>query len=232
MLGTFDLGIYSIGSKMAQISQLIYAGFAGGWQYFAFSTMNDNDQVELNSRIFEYLGAITVLSFITIYPFIQIFFSFLFRGDYVSGHIVAPYLYLSPLLLMLFQVAANQFLVVKRSYFSTVVLSIGAVINIALNLLLIKAIGIEGAAMATLVGYFTTVIVVMTVSKKMDLMSYSKRIVFTLALIPIYLLLQRVIFGESLKIQISIMFLGVLIMLYLYRFELKAITKKLATIGK
>ena len=32
-------GIYSVGSKLGHASQLIYIAFAGGWKYFAFSTM-------------------------------------------------------------------------------------------------------------------------------------------------------------------------------------------------
>lgn len=52
MLGTTQNGIYAVGSKMGQISNLIYTAFAGGWQYFAFSTMKDKDQVELNSKVF------------------------------------------------------------------------------------------------------------------------------------------------------------------------------------
>ena len=37
--------------KLASISSLIYAAFAGGWSYFAFSTMKDEGQVALNSKV-------------------------------------------------------------------------------------------------------------------------------------------------------------------------------------
>lgn len=227
MLSTFELGIYSIGSKMGQISQLIYAGFAGGWQYFAFSTMKDEDQVELNSKIFEFLATITVVSFIIVFPFIKLFFEMLFTGDYVYGYIVAPYLYLSPLSLMLFQVIANQFLVVKKSYLSTLVLSIGASINVVLNLVLIRVIGIEGAALSTLVGYFATVILVMVVSNNMRLMQYSRRVIYCLVMVPIYLFLQRVIFDESLSVQVVIMLTSVVIVFYFYRNECITLIRKI-----
>lgn len=227
MLGTYEMGIYSIGAKMAQVSHLIYAGFAGGWQYFAFSTMKDEDQVELNSKVFEYLGMVTVLSFIIVYPFVPILFRLLFTGDYVSGYVVAPYLFLSPLLLMLFQVAGNQFLVISKSYLSTMSLSIGVVLNIVLNLVMIEFIGIEGAAIATLIAYFLTLVLVVIISDKMKLMLYSKRIVFTLLLIPVYLFLQRIIFINSIVTQISIMFLGVFIILYLFKSELVLVRIKL-----
>ncbi len=126
MLGTAQLGIYSIGSRTAHISQLIYMAFAGGWQYFAFSTMRDEDQVDLVSRVFEYLGIISFVAFLAIVPFNNFIFSLLFEGDYIKGSTVFPYLFLSPLLLMLFQTAGSQFIVIKKSYLSTISLAVGA----------------------------------------------------------------------------------------------------------
>nr|MCR4690780.1 oligosaccharide flippase family protein [Lachnospiraceae bacterium] len=38
ILGIGDAGVYSVGSKLGHASQLIYMAFAGGWQFFAFST--------------------------------------------------------------------------------------------------------------------------------------------------------------------------------------------------
>lgn len=226
MIGTNEMGIYSIGAKIAQVSQLMYAGFSGGWQYFAFSTMKDDDQVQLNSKVFEYLGAITVLSFIVIFPFIPILFNLLFTGDYILGYIVAPYLFLSPLLLMLFQIVANQFLVIKRSYFATLSLSLGACINVVLNFLLIKKIGIEGAAIATLIGYLITLITVMYVSFKTRCMQYSRRIILILSIIPVYLFIQRTISLENKVVQFSSMFIMCIWIVILYRNEFYQVFRK------
>ncbi|MGL5950511.1 MAG: lipopolysaccharide biosynthesis protein, partial [Cetobacterium sp.] len=71
MIGATELGIYSVGSKVSSVSQLIYTAFAGGWSYFAFSTMKDKDQIELNSKVFEYLGIISFVAYISAQPFIK-----------------------------------------------------------------------------------------------------------------------------------------------------------------
>jgi O-antigen/teichoic acid export membrane protein len=226
MLGTNEMGIYSIGAKMAQVSQLIYAGFAGGWQYFAFSTMKDDDQVELNSKVFEYLGAISVLSLVLVYPLIPYIFKVLFVGDYVSGYLVAPYLYLSPLLLMLFQVVANQFLVVKKSYLATISLSLGAAINVILNFVLIKRLGIEGAAIATLIGYLITIITVMTVSYQIKCMIYTKKILILLGLIPIYFSIQRILLSDEIFMQLLFMIVICIVILMLYKDDIKSSIRK------
>lgn len=226
MLGTNEMGIYSIGAKMAQVSQLIYAGFAGGWQYFAFSTMKDNDQVDLNSKVFEYLGAISIFSLVLVYPFVPYIFKILFVGDYVLGYVVAPYLYLAPLLLMLFQVAANQFLVIKKSYLATISLSLGSVINIVLNFFLISKMGIEGAAIATLIGYLVTIITVMIVSHRYKCMKYSKRILILLGLIPVYFSIQRIFLLDKLFMQLLLMVGISIVILLLYKDEIKSLFRK------
>lgn len=174
MLGAAQLGIYSIGSRVASISQFIYQAFAGGWQYFAFSTMKDDDQVEMTSKIFEYLGVISFLAFIVLIPFNQWIFDLLFEGDYTRGAEVFPFLFLSPLLLMLVQTAGNQFLVVKKSIYMTLALFVGVVVNIILNYFMIQWFGVVGCSLSTLIGYAVSVVMVVIITSKMKLLKLSK----------------------------------------------------------
>lgn len=173
MLDVAQVGIYSIGARVASISQFIYQAFAGGWQYFAFSTMRDDDQVQLTSKIFEYLGVISFLAFIILIPFNQWIFNLLFTGDYIKGAEVFPYLFLSPLLLMLVQTAGNQFLVVKKSFYMTLALAVGVVVNIIMNFFMIQAYGIIGCSLSTLTGYAVSVLMVVIVTSKMKLLKLS-----------------------------------------------------------
>ncbi len=170
LIGLGASGVYSVGAKLGNASQLIYTAFGGGWLYFAFSTMKDSNQVESNSRIFEYLGVISFVCAAFIFALSQSFYELLFTGEYVAGYIVAPYLFLAPLLQMLFQVACNQFLVVKKTWPNLFILSLGAVVNVFLNLALIPKFGIEGAAVATLIGYVVSDIVAVIVLTRMKLM--------------------------------------------------------------
>ncbi len=223
ILGTRELGIYSIGSKIASISMLIYAAFAGGWQYFAFSTMKDDDQVELNSKVFEYLGAISFLSVLAIYPIIKILFGIMFAGEYLKGHIVVPYLYLSPLLLMLFQIAGNQFLVIKKSYLSTITLSLGALANIILNTILIPRMGIEGAAIATLMGYMITIIMVCLITSKMKLMNVSKRLIIISILTTVYLIVCRIYLFDYVEYQLAYSLMMLILFGLIFKNELSIV---------
>lgn len=227
MLGTNELGIYSIGSKFASISSLVYAAFSGGWQFFSFSTMKDEDQINLNSKVFEYLGVISFASLIILYPFIPLAFNILFPESYASGISVVPYLYLSPLLLMLFQVVANQFIIIKKSYWSTISLSVGAVANVLLNWLLIPQIGIEGAALATLIGYVLSVIVVSLLAIKLELHVVTKRFLLVTIIITLYLLLFQMSFFNNFLKQIVLSLISLLLYASLFKDEIRMTILKL-----
>ena len=159
MLGLEAVGLYGIGARLSSISQGIYMAFAGGWQYFAFSTMKDKDHTQLMSRVFEVLGILSIASLMLLLPLAEWLFGLMVGGHYRQAYVVFPFLFISPLLLMLSQIAGTQLQVIKKTYLSTATKILGAVANILLNLIFIPRWGILGAAMATFLGY-----VIMTVS--------------------------------------------------------------------
>lgn len=225
LLGNDQVGIYAIGSKIGQISQLIYTAFAGGWQYFSFSTMKDDDQVEMTSNILEYLGSITIVSSMYMMTFNEVVFSLLFKDDYLLGAIVAPYLFTAPLLLMLFQIGCNQFIIIKKTWPNLLILSSGAVLNIVLNLLLIPRIGIEGAALATLIGYIVSVGICVIVLQKMKLLKMSKRFYIIVLLGVTYSIAWRFILQKTFILNILITIIITFLVLLQYRKDIEKLVK-------
>lgn len=220
IIGLDAQGIYAVSSKLGHISQLIYTAFAGGWQFFAFSTMNEKDQVKNNSLVFEYLGAISYVASAFICVLSPVIF-LLFKKDYYEGFISAPYLFLAPLLLMLFQVACNQFIVVKKTWPNVFILSAGAIFNVVLNYALIPRIGIEGASIATLSGYILTDIIVVIVLSKMKLMLVTKRLIASAAFMSIFFICWRLLFINNLVIGMICAVLFMMCIVFLYRSELR-----------
>ena len=201
LLNNEAVGLYAVGAKIASASQLIYTAFAGGWQYFAFSTMREENQVKNNSLVFEYLGIISFISGLFACAWSKSFFEIFFADDYVNGYIVMPYLFLGPLLLMLYQVIGNQFLVIKKTWPGMLILSLGAVLNLLLNLCLIPVLGIEGAAIATLIGYAVSVIICGFVLRKMSLVDIERRFIYLSLLMLFFMFLWRVYFINYLLIS-------------------------------
>lgn len=226
LLGTEYTGIYAVGAKVGQISNLIYIAFAGGWQYFAFSTMKDDDQVQMTSNIFEYLGVISLSAGVVMAVCSKAIFKIIFTGDYVAGYIVAPYLFLAPLLQMLFQIISNQLLIIKKTWPNLIILSGGAILNILINFILIPLIGIEGAAIATLFGYACSLFVGTVVISKMYLIMVSNKFFIAVILTFIYFVAWRLFFKDLFILSMLITLVLLSAYFFLYREDLNAFINK------
>lgn len=227
LMGTAATGIYSVGAKLSNASQLIYMAFAGGWQFFAFSTMKEENQVESNSKVFEYLGVISFTCTVFVFALAEPLYQVLFTGEYVNGYIISPYLFLAPLLQMLFQVACNQFLVVKKTWPNLFILSGGAVVNVFLNLYLIPMIGIEGAAIATLIGYTISDMVAVIVLSRMKLMKISSNFIISTIIMVAFIIVWRLFIHQYILVSIFVA-LGISVIYYiLYRSAIKKLLVQL-----
>lgn len=223
LIGASFTGIYAVGAKIGSAAQLIYQAFAGGWQFFAFSTMNEENQVENNSKVFEYLGAVSFGCAALVFALSHWLFQLLFTGVYVDAYICAPYLFLAPLMQMLFQVAANQFLVVKKTWPNMLILAVGAVCNVALNLVLIPLIGIEGASIATLVGYVVSDIICCIVLCRMKLMVVSNRFLFCSFIMLVFILVWRMVLISSTLLSLIGAFFVIGIILTAYKNDISSL---------
>lgn len=220
MMGIGAAGIYSVSSKLGHASQLIYTAFAGGWQFFAFSTMKEDNQVKSNSLTFEYLGIISFLVTSFVCAWSYFIFKLLFTDQYLGGYIAAPYLFLAPLLQMLFQVSCNQFLIIKKTWPNMLILSSGAILNVILNYVLIPVWGIEGASIATLAGYIVSDIVCVTVLCKMKLMVVSKKFVIACISMAIFFLIWRAMSPSNVFIGTIEATILSTILLFLYKADI------------
>lgn len=210
-----QLGVYSVGVRMASVSQLVYTAFSSGWQYFSFSTMKDDDQVELTSKIFMYLSVVSLVVFILSLPFVDVVFDLLFEGSYKNGAVVFPFLFISPLLLLLFQSIGNQFLIIKKSYYSPIILAVGALVNLVATVILTSKFGIIGASIGTMLGYFVSVIMAFFVLKKLKQIVVYNNIIVLLPVVFVFLITLILLFGPLVAGGFGITCL--LLCLYFYR---------------
>ena len=128
---------------------------------------------------------------------------------------------------MLFQVIGNQFLVVKKTWPSMIILTFGALVNIVLNFWLIPTLGIEGASIATLIGYSTAVIVCSIVLIKFKLMVISVKFITCTLLIITYFLVWRLLLLDNFVLSLITATLYMLIVCYFYRGDISFIVGKI-----
>lgn len=190
MLDVGQTGIFSVGNKLAQVSQLITAAFSAGWSYFNFATMNDEKHAKDFSDIIEFMLIISVAAFLFCRISGQWLISILFEDKYAAASEVFPYLFVAPIICMCFQLMGSQFLIIKKPIMSTLIAGIGVAINIALNYIGILNIGIQGAAMATVVSYCIIVIAAGCILSKRKMFKWSNKIFVPSAVFLMIILLD------------------------------------------
>ena len=153
-------------------------------------------------------------------------FALLFSEEYLQGYIVMPYLFVAPLLLMLYQVVVNQFLVIKKTWPSVLLLFFGAVTNVVLNATLIPMIGIEGAAIGTFMGYVVSIVGVIIVLSRMKLVCVSVRFYLCTALFGGFWILWRLVLLDRMIVNLLMAIVVIGIYVYLYRDDLRPLLKK------
>lgn len=183
-------GLYAAAGKLAAVSQVIGAAFAGGWQYFAFSTMNDKDYVVLISKIFDYLAGISFGATAVLLLVLKPIYNIMLPAQYAEGLVVVPALFLAPLLLMLRQTIGMHFQVKKKTILGASTIGVGAAVSLVLYFILIPLFGIKGAAIASLSGYAATLLVTIVIFKKMKLILISKRFCVGFMLTVVLLMLH------------------------------------------
>lgn len=160
----------------------------------------------------------------------KVLFFILAKGEYSNGFIILPYLFISPLFLMIFQVIGNQFIIIKKTYPIPMILTGAIVVNISCNYLLIPKIGIEGASIATMLGYMMAVIVAYLITIKVKLLEKESRILVSIIVFFIYLFLWRIFTVQNVVKSIILTIPFLILYLIIYKKEIIIIIGKIKKI--
>lgn len=161
-----DSGIYSVAAKMPSLIAAVTNIFNQAWVISSVSEYDTTRDSSFFSNIFNAFNAVIILFaagiIFIIKPFMQI---------YVGPSFVSCWQYV-PLLLLgsIFQSYATFFGAIytsaKRNVSVMLTTFMAAGINFVLNIILIKAMGIQGAVIATAVAYFVVFVFRMIDSQK------------------------------------------------------------------
>ena len=166
--------------------------------------MRDKDQVELTSRIYEALGVVSLIVAGMVTALAEPIFSMFYPSAYASGASSVPLLFLAPLLLMLYQVAVNQLLVVKKTWPSLVILAIAGTSNVIVCASLVNSLGVEGAAIATLVGYLVANALLILVLFRRGLMAIRVRFFLAVGVFVVYYAVWRTLLqGQTIAMVVA-----------------------------
>ena len=146
-------GIYSIGYKIPSILAAFTNLFNSAWTLSAVRDYDSNDQDGFFTKMYSLYNYVVTLVCSVILVLSRFFASLLFAKDFYDCWIYIPWLLMSNLFCALAGYIGGIFSAVKDTKMFAKSTVIGAIINILLNILLVRYIGALGAALSTLISY-------------------------------------------------------------------------------
>ncbi len=234
ILGSEFVGIYSIGYKIGSLGLFIVSAFNLGWQPFYIKMGRDSN----SNKLYGSIGTSFIFFLITIWGLIifwvPIFMQIKLGNSYLIGQnfwdsidiitiVFSSYIFYAGYIVLM-----PCIYLCEKQLWSPIIRGSGAIINIFLNLILIKQFGLIGACISTLISYIFMFIFILYKSQLWfnilcDWKSISKHLLLTSTFIFYfrgfeYNFLSSLLFTFSYMILILIMFKKTIISFNKYKF--------------
>lgn len=174
-----DVGVYSIGARIASAMVLLLAAFRAGWLAFAYSIEDDDRARRAYSFVLTYLlfvASWAALALALLSPWLV---RWLTTPAFFDASEVVPLLVFGAVALGGFNVVSIVLGRRKRTQFNWVATGSGAAVSVVLNLVLIPPYGIVGAGIANLSAFTVMFLVITWWSQRVFWVPYQWRRVVT-----------------------------------------------------
>jgi len=211
LLSLSENAVYSVAYSLANVLSLFYMplGFVAYPLLVEFWEKNQKSAVrdifEKSSRVYIFFVIPSIFGLYVIGPKLILILA---TSDYIVPSTLILWVCLGILFLGFEQINVYIIHLTKKTYYTTFIISIAAVLNIVLNYFFIKAIGIEGAAISTFISYLFLATFVAFLARKE--LHYSFDIKFTLKCIFASLIMLFVIRQVAIS-SIFMMLLSILL---------------------
>jgi O-antigen/teichoic acid export membrane protein len=151
--GDAEVGLYSVGVRIASVMVLLLTAFRTAWPAFAYSIQSDDEAKRTYAWVLTYLiaGATWVATGLALLsPWIV---QVVAKSTFWEASRVVGLLAFSTVAFAGYIVISIGIGRARRTQFNWVITGLAAAVNIALNLTLIPPYGMMGAAVATVVAY-------------------------------------------------------------------------------
>jgi O-antigen/teichoic acid export membrane protein len=148
--GLSEVGIYSLGYKFGMIlNPLITSPYQTIFRPKMFELSKRDDAKEINSLLFTYFMFIEVFAGLGIAVLIKDALIYISDPEYHTAYIVVPFIVLSYIFNAAYIHAQVGLLITKTTKYVAYIVASSALVNLTLNFLLIRHIGMWGAVIST-----------------------------------------------------------------------------------
>ena len=168
-LGVAANGIYYVSCKFSNILSSIFNIFNLSWQESAALHINDTDKDEFFSNVINKVFNLFICFCIGILACLPFVFELLIKDSYREAYKYVPILLLANIFSVLIGLIGSIYVAKKMTKEVAKTTMIAAIINLTIDIALIKVIGIYAAAISTLVSYM-----LLAIYRYIDVQKYVK----------------------------------------------------------
>lgn len=161
-----EVGLYSIGFRIAFVAGLLIVGFRGALTPLIYTYYDEADTPRQLANIFRLFIFLVLLVFLVLSLFALDIVQLLTTEPFYGGSVVVVYLVPAILLTNMYIFAPGVGIAKKTHYLIWINIS-GALLNLCLNVLLIPPLGIVGAGLATMISSMGLFAMYMITSQKL-----------------------------------------------------------------
>lgn len=166
LCGVAENGIYSVGYKIPSLLNMFQTIFAQAWTMSAVKDFDPQDKNGFFTRMYNSYNCGMTIVCACIIATSRLFAHFLYAKDFFVAWRYVPFLTIAIVFGSLAGYLGGVFAAVKDSKIFSKSTVVGAIVNMALNIILVYYFGPIGAAVATAVSYFVVWLIRLKHAKK------------------------------------------------------------------
>ena len=228
----YQIGVYSANYKLAILITLFIQAFRFAAEPFFFSQMKKENAVHIYARVMNYFVIVCTTLFLFVLLYLDLLKYFIRKVEYWQGLQVVPILLFANIFLGIYYNLSVWYKLTAMNRMGAYVSIAGALITVLLNYLLIPHFGYLGSAWATLLCYFSMVVISYVQGKSYYPVPYDLGKIFLLlgsALLVYVISLHTTEKIENLSTKLmlnTLILLGYVGMVFLFEFrDLKKIVR-------
>lgn len=154
-LGSSFNGIYAIATKFPSVLQTFFVLFNNAWTDMALANLHSKEEnTKYVSDLFEKMYMFSFSVIFCLIPITKIVTQLILSTDYKIGSIYIGFLYLGAIFQGFSTFASVGYLQSKKTARAATSSMAGAIINLVVDFILIKSVGLFAAALSTYAGFF------------------------------------------------------------------------------
>ena len=153
VLGTEMNGVYSVATKVSQIYTAVYGIFTMAWSETAVRALSDGDASEYYSSMLRGVFRATVGIMLMLFALTPMMYRLLIHPQYDSAYPQTLILYFGMFFNSVVSFFSGIYIALKRTKSIGVSSAAGAMVNLLINLILVRRFGLFAASLSTAVSF-------------------------------------------------------------------------------